>query len=1350
MHGIPVPSFPRFSAILILTTVCAVSMRAQVPATPLVTEPIDETKIVTLHGNVHPLAQPRYDIGAVPGSIAANRILLLLNRPAEREAALQQFMKDAHARGSASYHQWLTPQQFGTRFGPADSDIQQVSGWLSGMGFQVAGTSKGKTLIEFSGTVGQVNKAFHTQIRKYAINGELHCANASDPQIPQALAGIVRGVSALNDFRPRSSLHVVGAAHLDAATRKISPDFTLTGQNGPFYAVAPEDFATQYDLAPLYAAGINGSGKTIGIINDSNIDVNLDNAYQSLFGLAANAAQVVLDGGDPGINGDATEAYLDVEMAGAVAPGATVNLYIAAWDTVADGLNFPLILAATRAIEDNQADVLSVSFNECEGFIGTADNQILAQLWEQAAAQGQTVFVSAGDNGSAGCDNADTQDQAIYGLQVNGFASTPWNVAVGGTDFYYSDYASGAPSAANLWNGTNDANLGSLKARLPEQVWNDSFGFDAVNPNDTEEGHYLYTIDAGSGGASSCINSAASTSASALPFVCSPVSGTIYGYAKPSWQSGPGVPADGVRDLPDVSLFAANGYNLSAYPICANPGDCVPGANQLIPITLVGGTSASAPAMAAIMALVDQKYGRQGQADYTFYALAQQKPSAFHDITLGGNNVPCLEDNDVFSPNCGPDTGGIIDPGFNTLSGYPATTGYDLASGLGSVDANVMVTNWDSLTFAPTSTSLQLSPTSFAHGTPVTVNVSVESSSEGEKPQGGVSILTNSPVPASQSVDLLTLGSNGSATGSIDLPGGTYQVWADYGGDGLHSSSNSSPVSVTVTPEASNIYISATQTTYSAPYNPAVGCTPVVGPYEEAVASGSSVSPYTPLWLTAKPRGSTSDLTTATGSVTFTLDGQAASVPLNVSGIATWITPMSVNAGTHTVVASYAGDASYGASTSSPFTYTVQPIPITFAINPFAASSVTGTAISLCYPGNQCGAYTGDNLSVMVSLDGSSCQLPTGTVTVTLGSQTKAVNLTPVGFPLGEGSMGLATFPNLQAGTYQLAGAYSGDSFYPAASSGTYTVTVASPTDPLLPTTTVVTESPSVISYYGGTTLSVTVTTASGSKGPPTGYVNIYGDGGWWLWQLPIASSSLNTSTGSFLLQQDPNHNSFGPYIGLDQITAVYLGDSNYQLSVSAPIELNVVFPSVSPDFIMAPQVNQVTVQSGSSATVAINLAPQNEFSGTVALTCAPSSSQITCGLNPSSVMVNGQATATLTITAAAQTSGLAPQMPQRRTSWPVAAGILVFGFFVVGGQAQRKLRGRLLFSLCICIFAAALTISCGGGGSSTTPITILPSTPPPTLVTNSVMVTGTANGVVHNAKVTVVVQQAGTQQETR
>jgi subtilase family serine protease len=250
----------------------------------------------------------------------------------------------------------------------------------------------------------------------------------------------------------------------------VTPQFTNPEGMTNVYALAPEDFATQYDLGPLYKTGTNGAGQTIGIINESNIDLTLANAYRELFNLSNNPPQLVIDGADPGqLGGVDVEAYLDVEVSGAVAPGATLNLYIANGSDV----QVPLALAALRAIEDNQAAVLSVSFGECEKNLGEAGKQLWSGLWEQAAAQGQTVFVSSGDSGSAGCDPAGTLE-ATGGLAVNGLASSGWNVAVGGTDFYYSDYLSGAPSAATLWNQTNDSSDGSLIAPLPEQPWNEA------------------------------------------------------------------------------------------------------------------------------------------------------------------------------------------------------------------------------------------------------------------------------------------------------------------------------------------------------------------------------------------------------------------------------------------------------------------------------------------------------------------------------------------------------------------------------------------------------------------------------------------------------------------------------------------------------------------------------------------------------------------------------------------------------------------------------------------------------------------------------------------------------------
>lgn len=704
----------RLTLMLSLGCALALPVTGQNRSTRLVTQPIDEAKLVKLRGGVHPLAQSRYDRGAVPNAFPAERVLLLLNRPAEKESALQEFLRQVHQRGTANYHQWLTPQEFGERFGPENSDIQAAADWLSAQGFRVARVTNGKQFIEFSGTAGQLRNAFHTEIHQYDLEGETHYANASEPSIPAAFAPIVRGISALHDFRAKPYIHVAGRALYSRARNRATPLWTFPTRwaaNPDFFPVAPEDFATQYDLGPLYQAGLDGTGQTIGIINESNVDISLVSAYEQLFGLGNNPTQVVIDGQDPGqLGGLDVEAYLDVEVSASVAPKAAVNLYIA------DGSNLqdPLALAAIRAVEDNQAPVLSVSFGNCEPFLGNAGNQFWAALWEQAAAQGQTVLVASGDSGPA-CGGGFPY--------VSGIASTPWNVAVGGTDFYYSDYATGGASAITLWNQTNDSTLGSLKAALPEQVWNDPFGLNAI-PDPFARGE-------GGGGPSSCSTITTTGTSSTC----------ASGYAKPIWQAGSGVPADGVRDLPDVSLFASNGANLSAYPICAFAGECAPGTDGQVEIALIGGTSASAPAMAGIMALVNQKYGRQGQANYSLYALGQQEPATFHDITLGSNSCHCPQG----TVNCALNANGQY-----ATTVYPAGPGYDLASGLGSVDASLLLNNWNSITFKATTTSLQLSSTSITHGMPITVTTSVAAGLGTGTPTGGVAILTDSPLPSNR------------------------------------------------------------------------------------------------------------------------------------------------------------------------------------------------------------------------------------------------------------------------------------------------------------------------------------------------------------------------------------------------------------------------------------------------------------------------------------------------------------------------------------------------------------------------------------------------------------------------
>jgi subtilase family serine protease len=505
--------------------------------------------------------------------------------------------------------------------------------------------------------------------------------------------------------------------------------------------LAPGDFAKQYDLTPLYGASVNGTGQTIAIINESNININLVNQFRTLFSLPANPPQVIIDGNDPGVdginnpdgpNGASGEAYLDVEWAGAVAPNATIDLVIAADTDLENGL----LLAMEHAVYSNVAPVLSLSFGNCESSLGMY-NSFVNNLWEQAAAQGQTVIVSTGDAGAAGCDNDNAQYYAVSGQAVNGFASTPYNVAVGGTDFYYSQYQAGTSALTTqigtYWSaGSTQLPAVSLQQYVPEQPWNDSqYGLDAVNYYTQESSSTATTIAAGGGGASTSAVCSIALSASGT------CTGTLSGYAKPSWQSATGMPTDSVRDLPDVSLFAANGNNYSFYPICASDGDCQsPSGSSQVQITGVGGTSASAPSFAGIMALVNQKYGRQGQADTILYPLATQYPASFHDVTVGSNSVPCniaaTSAGETKSPNCIAAPSGLSysvnDPNFGTaIEGrigntttstpeYNAGAGYDLSSGLGTIDANLLVTNWTKVALPTSTTTLTPpSPATFAH-----------------------------------------------------------------------------------------------------------------------------------------------------------------------------------------------------------------------------------------------------------------------------------------------------------------------------------------------------------------------------------------------------------------------------------------------------------------------------------------------------------------------------------------------------------------------------------------------------------------------------------------------------------
>jgi hypothetical protein len=1160
-------------------------------AAPRVQGSVDEAARVVLHANMHPLiraaaGQASADLGAVEDSLPAGRMLLLLQRSPQQESALADFIQAAHTPGSPAFHQWLKPEEFGRLYGPADSDVAAVIAWLQSHGLTINQVHAGRLAIEFSGTSGQVSEAFQTEIRRYQVNGEVHLANAIDPSVPAALAPVIAGLAQLNDFHPQPRLQVLGQAKFNPKTHQATPLWTYPEGGGVVFVVAPGDFAMQYDINSVYTAGTTGTGQSIAIVSASNVDLSLVQAYQSLFGLTANLPTVIVDGADPGQNSAATEAYLDIELAGSVAPGATVLLYTSGGTALTNGL----ALAAMRAVEDDQAGVISVSYGECESELGQSGNAFWNALWQQAAAQGQTVFVSSGDGGSAGCDNFDAQQVAYGGLAVNGIASTPYNVAVGGTDFFYSSY-NGTPSAINsqlnlYWTTTSTTTPAvSLKQAIPEQTWNDFFGFnmyDSGNPaNQPSE-----MIIAGGGGASS---------AALYP------GGVAAGYAKPAWQTGTGVPVDHVRDIPDLSLFAANGYNYSFYPICASPGDCSNlTTSGVVVITGVGGTSASSPAMAAIQALINQSTGTwAGQANFIYYPLAAMQPAAFHDVTVGGNRVLCYPG----TANCVAGASATNSSGFYVENGYSAGAGYDLATGLGSVDVANLIRYWNTVTFSPTTTTLSVSPASLVHGKTAIVSGTVSRSSGSGTPTGSVSLTGNDGIPHSAAIDDIAL-SAGSYYAPVDnLPGGTYQLTAVYGGDGTYAAGKSSPFTVTVTPE--NNTLATTGWAWN-PYD--LNLYPI--------SSGITLPYGAQIFLDAQPMSANATIanepTPATGTVTFTDTATVtATVPLNASGVAEWSTGVFAP-GNHTVSESYSGDPSYNPSTAAAAaSFTVIPGSTSLTVKPLVSSVAAGASVAVDVILN-----TG-----YLSLYGT---LPTGNVTVNLGTQSINAPWQPYGATGNASLEAVVTFSSVPAGILPLIAYYQGDNnWLGSAANGGTIVSLASK---LTPTVTLVSTS---ASPAPGQTFTLTATVAGSSGKPtPTGTVAFLSDG-------QSFESFVNLSSGSAALAIP----GYAAANGTNIFTAVYQGDANYNAAASNAVNVTIS----QSDFSLTTQNAELSISPSGSGTSTLALAPINGFSGAVTLS-ASAPAGITVTPAAASLALSAPVTDVLTLKVAAATaSGIYP-----------------------------------------------------------------------------------------------------------
>jgi subtilase family serine protease len=781
---------------------------------------VDETVLTPLSGNVHPLARAAFDQGKVSDSLPLEHIIMLLKRSPQQETALQTRIDQMHNPQSPLFQQWLSADDVGRCYGVADADIVVLSSWLQKHGFTVDAVSTARMMLIFTGTAGQVEEAFHTEIHHLNVQGEKHIANMSAPEVPAALAPVIAGFRSLHDFMPKPMMHMVGVAKRDPKTGKLyrvegkkqpspmdfakgkNPHSLITYSDDPFCGdstcewLGPQDFYTIYNEKPLLTGTLcggpcNGAGQTIAVIEETDVCAGQSGTtpddcagandlamYRSQFGLPPARAKyyfgVLGYCADPGVQGplgtgEESEADIDLQWAGTTAPGAQVDFLACATTATTAGVDLASIYAVDHLYRTISS--FSLSYGVCE--MGLADgefgglfqsNAFYNSLWQQAVAEGQTVNVSAGDSGDDTCDRG--LEGAISGWNVNGIASTPYDVAAGGTDFsdaYSSDFAP-APNA--YWNANDSAPYGSALSYIPEMTWNQScgstllasfLGFETDASYTTEE---LCSGDTPFGTDFTVVNGTGGGGISSI-------------YSLPTWQSVYGVGRNftsaSMRNLPDVSLFASANFWGHALQFCES--DLLTGTGGATPcdytnldeggVMAAGGTSFVAPQINGVIAVINQTWGaRQGQANYRFYALAgheygqpsrpnsrTSEPSlltcesnylsisefghqfsncVFHDIyrtpaittascagtdnsncVVDGNEMPCFTASKDCFTSTSSDAFGLLS--LSTSSFEPAWyqgAGFSDAVGLGSLNISNLVRGWVSLIppFASTTT----------------------------------------------------------------------------------------------------------------------------------------------------------------------------------------------------------------------------------------------------------------------------------------------------------------------------------------------------------------------------------------------------------------------------------------------------------------------------------------------------------------------------------------------------------------------------------------------------------------------------------------------------------------------
>ncbi len=740
---------------------------AQTPAARIRNQ-VNDSQMSLLKGSQHPLARGESDAGRMSADVKLKGMSIVFNRSAAQQADLEALLAAQQDPASPFYHQWLSPDQFAARFGMAQSDIDKVQSWLEQQGFSIDSVGRSKNLIRFSGTVGQVEQAFQTQMHFYMVEGEKHFAPATTLSVPSAIAGSVATIANLDDFRPR-------AMHIRSNAVQPRPGFT-SGQSGNVF-FAPGDIKLIYDLNPLLSAAINGAGQSIAIMGQSSVATSDIENFQTAAGLAVKDPTMVIvpgSGSPTAFPGDQSESDLDLEWSGGIAPGAEIFFVFTGGST-----NFGVFDSMQYAVDEKIGTIISVSYGACEPTISAANRTALEAIVSQGVAQGQTILAASGDTGSTACFVSPTTTSPPLATQqalaVSYPASSQYVTGVGGTEISQTNSAYSTAGSA-YWaaqNGTNDV-LTSALQYMPEVVWNDSL-------LSVQGGGGL---SAGGGGVS-----------------------TLYS-SKPSWQKNvPGIPADNARDVPDVSLFSSPAF--VPYIYCSSDtsawtmGQVASCSNSTFrdsstqDLTLAGGTSFATPIFAGMVAILNQQKGYttgQGLLNPMLYSLASNSTTygtAFHDVTSGNNECP----SSLGSGYCSG----------TATSKYAAGAGYDLATGLGSVDLNNLAAAWPANTGAPkiaTTTTATAATTAPNVSTNNVITITVTQVGASGIPTGTVNLSIDgtgssycSGTGAACNLTPVTLTSNGTVTYTSNFStAGVHTIVAQYAGDGTNAPSTGSVV----------------------------------------------------------------------------------------------------------------------------------------------------------------------------------------------------------------------------------------------------------------------------------------------------------------------------------------------------------------------------------------------------------------------------------------------------------------------------------------------------------------------------------------------------------------------------